>query len=337
MVWASRLGGGWVPVRACLIRSNYRQFIPSHPDNERVVAFPVAKFVAVFCHATGAIVDLAIGSVDTSELPLLRSLFHRFAPGDVVLGDRAYCAYTDMALLKGRGVHSVFRLHQRREADFRRGLRLGKDDVIAEWARPVQWRPCRGLSLDAFNGLPESMPVRLVRVRHMIKGFRNREIVIATTLLDPVETPAEELRALYRNRWTVELNLRSLKTYMGMEVLRCQSVDMVAKEIAMHVLAYNLIRLVMWHAAREAGRDPHRLSFTGTLHRLRHAMPLILLSRIRLNRALTDHLSISIATDVIPSRPNRYEPRRVKRRTKQYSLLIKPRAHYQKHGDPDGR
>jgi hypothetical protein len=295
--------------------------------------FPVAQFVAVFCHATGAIVDLAIDSIRPHELTLLRRLYHRFAPGDVVLGDRAYGAYVDMALLLTRGVHSVFRLHQRRKADFRRGVRLGQDDVLTVWMRPEQWLPSCGVSRAAFAELPETLPVRLVRITHTLKGFRNRTLVVATTLLDPVETPADEVRALYRNRWTAELNLRSLKTHLGMDVLRSQSVEVVAKEIAMHLVAYNLIRLLISAAARNAGRDPHQLSFAGTLHRLRHALPVLLFARADQRTALVDLLTAWIAADTLPHRPNRREPRRVKRRPKQYSLLKKHRHRYQRHGD----
>lgn len=306
---------------------------PQPPGQKPGCGFPVAQFVAVFCYATGAIVDLAIDNIKPHELTLLRRLYHRFAPGDVVCGDRAYGAYVDMALLLTRGVHSVFRLHQRRKADFRRGRHLGDDDVLTVWTRPAQWLPSCGLSRAAFAELPEVLPVRLVRIMHTVKGFRNRTLVVATTLLDPVETPADEIRTLYRNRWTAELNLRSLKTHLRMEVLRSQSVEVVAKEIAMHVLAYNLIRLLMSDAARRAGCDPHRLSFAGTLHRLRHALPVLLFGRPEQRARLSDLLATWIAADTLPHRPNRSEPRRVKRRPKSYSLLTKPRHWYHQNGD----
>lgn len=292
--------------------------------------FPIAQFVAVFCHATGAIVDLAVDALRPHELTLFRRLWQRFAPGDVVLGDRAYGAYTDMAQLLARGVFGVFRLHQKRKVDFRKGLRLGRGDVITVWTRPAQWLASCGLSRDEFEQLPATLRVRLVRITHAIKGFRNRTIVVATTLLDPVETPADEIRALYRCRWTAELNLRSLKTHLGMEVLRSKSVEVVAKEIAMHVLVYNLARVAMWRVAQQAGCDPRRLSFTGTLHRLRHALPLLFLhasppvGAIELLRYLVD----AIARDRVPDRPDRYEPRRVKRRAKPHDLLLKPRSWY---------
>jgi len=176
--------------------------------------------------------------------------------------------------------------------------------------------------------------------KHTPKGFRSRTVVVVTTLLDPIATPADAIRALYRDRWTAELRLRDLKTSLGMEVLRGQSLDVVRKEIAMHVLAYNLIRLLMWQAAREHGVALHRLSFTGTLHRVRVVLPLLMfLSHHRADRhtRLSGQLLKWIAQDILPNRPDRIEPRRKKRRPKEYSLLVKPRAWYRLHGDPDAR
>jgi hypothetical protein len=219
----------------------------------------------------------------------------------------------------------------------RRGQRLGEDDVLTTWLRPVRWSPSCGLTESEFAELPETLSVRLVRIRHVIKGYRNRTLVVATTLLDDVETPADEIRALYRNRWTAELNLRSLKTHLGMEVLRGRSIEIVAKEIAMHLVAYNFIRLLMADAARQAGRDPHRLSFTGTLHRLRHALPVLLFGDERQRAELTRQLATWIAADVVPHRPDRTEPRRIKRRPKQYSRLTRPRQWYNQHRDKNGR
>ena len=136
----------------------------------------------------------------------------------------------------------------------------------------------------------------------------------------------------------IELNLRSLKTQLGMDFLRGESVDVVTKEMVMHLLAYNLIRLLMWQAAREHGRDLHRLSFTGTLHRLRDVFPLVLRASTGENRErLMAQLRKWIADDELPDRPNRLEPRRRKRRPKEYSLLQRPRQWYRLHGDPDAR
>lgn len=192
------------------------------------------------------------------------------------------------------------------------------------WARPTRWLASFGISRQAFEPLPASMVVRLVGVSKTVKGFRTQKLVVATTLTDPRRVPAKALRALYRDRWTVELRLRELKTYLRMDVLRGQSPDVICKELAMHLLAYNLIRLLMWQAARRAGRNVHRLSFTGTLHRIQTAWPRMLWADPH-QAAVRDWLLQWIAQDDLPWRPDRFEPRRVKRRPKEYSRMVKPR------------
>lgn len=300
--------------------------------------FPVARLLVLFCWATGAIVDVVIGSLHAAELPLFRKLWHHFQAGDVILCDRAYCAYVDMVRLLQQGVFCVFRMHHRRKEDFRTGKRLGKDDQLVTWERPKQWLESMGIRREEFVQLPETLTVRMVRITGTPKGFRSRTVVVVTTLLDPVETPADQVRALYRDRWLAELNLRSVKVHLGMDVLRGQSVDVVTKEIVMHLVVYNLIRLLMWHAAREHDRPLHRLSFTGTLHRLRDMLPSMLRAARQAERLrLTARLLKWIADDQIPDRPDRLEPRRKKRRPKEYSLLTQPRRWYHLHGDHDAR
>ena len=135
----------------------------------------------------------------------------------------------------------------------------------------------------------------------------------------------------------MELNLRSLKTHLGMDILRGQSEDVVRKEIAVHLLGYNLIRLLMWRAAREHERNLHRLSFTGTLHRVRQLAPSMVLAPDHGDGRMITALLAWIASDIVPDRPNRVEPRRKKRRPKEYSLLRKPRRWYHLHGDKGAR
>jgi hypothetical protein len=303
--------------------------------------FPVARLVTLFCWATGAVLRCAIGNLRTSEIALLRRHSAEWLiPGDLLLADRHYCSYVDIARLNAIGVVVVFRLHARRPVDFRRGKRLGRDDQIVTWTRPEYWLPSFGVTPEEFEALPETLTLRQIRITTVPRGFRSRTIVVVTTLLDPIAYPADDIRALFRDRWTVELNLRAIKIALGMDVLRGQSPEVVRKEITMHLLAYNLIRLLMWRAARDHGKDLHRLSFTGTVHRLRTALPffmaLVGCSAAR-RTDLLNQLLKWIADDVLPDRPNRCEPRRKKRRPKQYSLLNKPRAWYRTHVDSGAR
>lgn len=309
-----------------------QEAFPQHCQ-KKGCGFPIAQFVALFCWTTGAVVDVAIDSLKPHELTLYRKLWHHFKAGDVVLADRAFGSFVDVARLQMMGVFGAFRLHQARKADFRRGRRLGKDDRLQTWLRPKKRLKSMSISQDEFQSLPEELTVRLIRVTGAPRGFRGRTIVLATTLLDPVEFPADEIRNLYRDRWTAELNFRSLKTDLGMEILRSMSPDMVRKEIIMHLIAYNLIRLLMWEAASQHGRALHRLSFTGTLHRIRTVFPILLLQTncdALQCAALFEQLLSWMVDNPIPDRPNRVEPRRVKRREKNYSRLTKPRAYYKR-------
>ena len=332
-----RSTGTWLGRRAWLVDGTTVS-MPDEPELQAAFpqpnaqkpgcGFPVARLEALFCWATGAIVDVVIDSLHSAELPLFRKLWHHFERGDVIVSDRAYCAYVDMVRLLQRGVFCVFRLHQGRKADFRVGRKLGKDDRLVVWQRP-KWEESMGISREELKSLPETLTVRLVRITEIPKGFRSRTIVVATTLLDPIETPADEIRALYRDRWRAELNLQSIKSQLGMDILRGKSVDVVTKEIVMHLVTYNLIRLLMWHAAHEHDRDPHRLSFTGTLHRLRDVFPFMLQAKTQREALrLLSRLLEWIAGDLVPDRPNRLEPRRKKRRPKAYGLLNKPRSWY---------
>lgn len=300
--------------------------------------FPVASFVALFSWATGAIVDITIGTLAVHELTLFRKLWHHFRPGDVVLNDRAYGSYVDLARLRERGVFCVSRLHQKRKINLRSARRLGHDDWLTTWQRPERWIASCGLSAEEFGELPETLDVRIVRITQIPRGFRSRPVWISTTLLDPIETRADEIRALYRDRWLAELNFRSLKIALGMDMLRGKSVNVVSKEIVMYLVAYNLIRLLMWHAAAEHGRNLHRLSFTGTLHRWRATLPLLIQQRTLAQALHLIALTLQwIADDSIPDRPNRLEPRRRKRRPKQYNVLQHPRSWYHQRYDAKHR
>jgi len=136
----------------------------------------------------------------------------------------------------------------------------------------------------------------------------------------------EMIAALYRDRWLIELRFRDIKTTMGMEVLRGKSADIVRKEIHMHLLAYNLIRCLMWQAASKHGRPLHRLSFAGTVDRLNAMIPYLWLFQGTHKAKTLYHLLLQwIAHDPNPDRPNRIEPRAVKRRPKEYPLLNRPR------------
>jgi hypothetical protein len=306
---------------------------PQPAGQKKGCGFPMARLLALFCWSTGAMLEVVIGSLHESELALFRTLLDRFGPGDVLLADRHYGSFIDIHRLKARRRRggpappaSIEGLPPRPSA--------GPEDRLVVWQRPPKWIPSCGISQEEFDALPETMELRMVRTTRTPPGFRSKVVVVVTTILDPAEASVDDLLALYRDRWMVELNLRSMKTTLKMEVLRGESVDVVRKEVFMHALLYNLIRVLMWEAARDSGRDVRRLSFAGTLHRLQRFAAVLLRSTCPADdERLLAVLLAWISGDKVPYRPGRMEPRRVKRRPKNYSRLTKPRAHYRKKGD----
>jgi hypothetical protein len=178
---------------------------------------------------------------------------------------------------------------------------------------------------------PATLTVRVLRFHTQVPGFRSRTILVATTLLDPGQYPREQIAALYADRWTVELRIRDVKTTLEMEVLRGKSPDVVRKEILMHFLAYDLIRALMWQAAQRHNRPLHRLSFAGTMQHFEAVAPYLwLFAGTPKAGALYKLLLSWIANDMLPRRPNRLEPRVLKRRPKPYKLLTRPRNEMRK-------
>jgi DDE family transposase len=299
------------------------------PDTQKPgLGFPLARIAAVFSLACGAVLELRIcryAGKGQSELGMLRTLWSMFLPGDVLLADRLMCTWTEMLMLKQRGIDCVCRFTSHRTADFRRGKRLGKGDHIVLWPKPT--KP-RSIDRETYDALPEFLTIRECRVDVDQTGFRTQTLLIATTLLDDDLFSKNDLAQLYRGRWNAELDLRSLKRTLQMDVLRCKTPELVRKEIWTHVLAYNLIRTIMAQTAAKHAIDPRSISFKGTVQTLEAFQPVIaiqgqhdssLLSR--LNQELLDAISVHRVAD----RPDRYEPRLRKRRPKHYGFLRKPR------------
>ena len=292
------------------------------------LGFPLARIAAVFSLACGAVVELGIcryAGKGQSELGLLRTLWDLFRPGDVLLADRLMCAWTEMVMLKQRGVDCVCRLTSHRTADFRRGRRLGEGDHVVVWPKPT--KP-RSIDREAYDALPESLTVRECRVRVARPGFRVRTLIVATTLLDPAEFTKDELAQLYRARWHGELDLRSLKQTLQMDVLRCKTPELVRKELWTHILAYNLIRTIAAQAATRHGVEPRSISFKGVVQTLEAFQPVVALRGqhdAAVRRELYERLLDAVASHRVGDRPDRYEPRRRKRRPKPYDRLMKPR------------
>src|SRR6516162_1758010 len=233
--------------------ANQRDY-PQPGTQKPGLGFPLARIAAVFSLACGAVLDVGIcryAGQGQGELSVLRTLWDLFRPGDVLLADRLMCAWTEMVMLKQRGVDCVCRLTSHRSADFRRGRRLGAGDHIVKWPKP---RKPRSIDTESYNRLPEFLMVRECRARVEQAGFRVQTLIVATALLGAGEFTKDDLAQLYRARWHAELDLRSLKQTLQMDVLRCKAPELVRKELWTHILAYNLIRTVIAQAYPFTGR-----------------------------------------------------------------------------------
>jgi hypothetical protein len=293
------------------------------------VGFPIARIAAVISLSCGAVLDLAIcryAGKGQGEISLLRRMWDLFREGDVLLTDCLMCTWTELVMLQQRGVDSVTRLNRAtRTADFRRGKRLGKDDHVVRWRKP---RRPRSIDRETYDSLPEFLTVRELRVRVEQPGFRTKTLVVATTLLDPEEVAKSDVADLYRARWNNELDLRSIKITLQMDILRRKTPELVRKEIWTHILAYNLIRTIIAQAATKHGIDPRSISFKGAIQTLEAFQPLIAIqgqhdSAFRMN--LYQQLLDVIVVHRVADRPDRFEPRKRKRRPKKYDKLIKSR------------
>src|SRR5262245_53993991 len=327
----------WKGRRVCLFDGSTVS-MPDTPANRRDYPltynqvpgtnFAIARIGAVISLSCGAILDLGVcryAGKGQGEVSLLRQLWDVLRPGDVLLGDRLMSGWVGMHLLKQRGVDTVSRLSAHRRADFRKGIRLGKDDHLVVWRKPTS---IRSVDRRTYNALPDSIAVREVRSRVEQPGFRTRSVVVVTTILDPEQASKEELATLYRARWNNELDLRSIKITLQMDLLRCKTPGLVRKEIWTHVLAYNLIRTMMAQAATIEGVEPRSISFKATLQILEAFRPLIAYRAhcgADDQEELYEQLLGAIAVHRVADRPDRFEPRMAKRRPKRYDRLTRPR------------
>ena len=297
-----------------------QQAYPQPPQQEPGLGFPLARIAAFFSLSCGAVLDLAICSYSGkghSELGMLRKLWDILRPGDIMLADRYMCAWHEIYLLKQRGIDTVTRVHHCRRVDFRRGKRLGKGDHIVEWRRPGR---IRSIDWQTLKSLPERLTIRETRVRIQQPGFRCRSMIVVSTLLDAEEVTASDLAELYRARWNAELDLRSLKQTMQMDILRCKTPELVRKEIWTHILAYNLIRTIIAQAATKHRIEPRTISFKGAIQTLEAFQPLIAIQGDRDSthrRNLYQQFLDAVATHRVADRPDRFEPRSAKTQAKE--------------------
>ncbi|MEJ1464564.1 MAG: IS4 family transposase, partial [Candidatus Sedimenticola sp. (ex Thyasira tokunagai)] len=311
--------------------------MPDTPDNQEVwpqqsnqktgCGFPQATICACFSLQTGALLSYEIGNKKSHELPMLRKQLDTFKPGDIFLGDKGFCSYFDVSSFKDRGVDSVITLARRHPVTECKSIKvLGENDLLIHWKKPVRSK-ASSYSQKDWEGLPETLLLRQIKVKVNQSGFRVSSFYIVTTLLDAKKYPASDIANLYFQRWDVELFFRDIKTTMGMDILRCKTPEMVCKEITMHFIVYNCIRCLMIEAGKRTNVGIRRISFKGGVQSLRQWESHLYKPGIsqREQDTLIQLMYESIAGNVVPLRPGRSEPRAVKRRPKPYQLLTAPR------------
>jgi hypothetical protein len=292
--------------------------------------FPVAHLLAMMNADTGLLRDAVLSPLNTHDMAKASALHPAMSAGDILVADRAFCSYVHLALCLQAHLHAIFRIHQQQIVDFHphrpsmsevlgKGLptsrwvkRLGRCDQLVEWVKP---QSCpKWMHAEQFAQLSEKILVRELKVRIRKPGCRVRQVVLVTTLLDPVEYPAAEIARLYGLRWRVEVDLRDIKITLGLDVLKGHSLDVVTKELQVYVLVYNLVRLGMLKAARQQQVHPSRISFIDALRWLQPPKPSQPLPELVVN----------------PERTDRIEPRCLKRRKKQFPYMTRPREELRK-------
>jgi len=323
--------------------SALQQRWPQNAMQKPGCGFPMIKLLGALDLATGMILHLTMMSLNCHEMSQLVGLHAALEAGDVLLADRGFCSFVHLALLSVFPMDAVFRMHQKMIVDFTPGRRhaprhgkkskrgkpkskflrkLGQEDQIVQWIRP-QTAP-KWIDASLFAGLAPTLMVRELRYRITVRGRRTRVVTIATTLLDPMRYPKRRIAELYGLRWEVETNFRHLKITLGMDRLKCKSEQGVLKELMIFVLVYNLVRAAMALAAKRQGvNDPNRVSFIDALRWLRERVS-------RSSAAVAHVLPGEPAIDLIVNRlrVGRWCPRVIKRRKKEYDLMIKPRHEY---------
>ena len=311
---------------------------PQHGSQKKGCGFPLAKIGVLFSYATGSVVGTVIDIFKTHDIKLARKLTDYLDAGDILLGDRAFCSYIDIYLWKKKGVDSVMRLHQGR---LQKGKKRPKYTVIPPFKKKKKTRKCphdclilwekpkrkpKDISREDFDSLPKDLVLREVHCYICIPGFRTKEVIVVTTLIDAVEYPSSDILDLYDSRWQAEVNLRNIKTTLGMDILSCQTPEMVRKEIYVYLLAYNLLRSIMYDAGDTFDHKPIRLSLQATRQHLNNFSIKWIEKTIRKAKKIYQIMLLKVADSYEKRRVGRVEPRVRKRRPKAYRLMQEPRA-----------
>lgn len=303
---------------------------PQNPAQKPGIGFPIARMVVVLSLATACVIDVAIGKYKgkaTGETALLRQLLACFAPKDIAVADRFYGNYWTIALLMSRGVDVCFRKHQARRTDFRTGKRLGKNDHLVTWTRPP--RPS-WMTHEMYDTMPLEIVLREIRYTISEPGRKQDPFVVVTTLYQnksKQDVTIDDIAELFGFRWNAELDIRSIKTHLNLHHLRCKSPEMVRREFWTTILAYNAIRTTAACSAKLHDVNPRQISFVSTCQFVLAAWDVLASGLIAAKSIMGYCLSRlkQISKCIVGNRPGRFEPRVLKKRQKNYNLMMQPR------------
>lgn len=286
------------------------------------IGFPLARLAVLLSLATGACHDLAIASYTgkgTGETTLLRQMYDSLSPGDVIVADALFDNYFVACELRERGIELVARVQAERVGS--RALERRPDGDVIVWPRPQKPRGMRG---ERYRSYPETLTMRQVSVDARSNNTRAEQFKVITTMLTP-SIDGGQIGELYERRWDGEIDIRSIKSTMKMEILRCKTPAMIHKEVWAHLLAYNLLRTVMAVAASESTVEPREISFKGAKQALMAFAPKLEAARPEQRSCLVDAMLKAVAYHRVGNRPGRWEPRARKRRPKPGARLTQPR------------
>lgn len=290
------------------------EYFGRRKGNYGFARFPLARVVVSFDLHTLIQVGHEVGAYTTGETSLLRHHFSKFQPGDVLVLDRHYAGANLYAQYKRAGLEFITRIHQNIQIEKLKVVqRLGSGDLVVEM-------PVNAGHRKQDSTLPEFVQVRIIQTKARIRG-RKETFWIATSLLNSKSYSAEEIQAWYKKRWKVEGLIQELKVWLGADVLRSKTVTGILKELYARVIGLNLIHWLILKSAEKHGKSPERLSVSATL-RLTAAQSLKMSTApVWQLPALFEQLLDHIAFSTVAHRPNRIEPRMIKRETKYYDML----------------
>ena len=289
---------------------------PQHGEQKKGVGFPIARLLVVMSLTVGTVINYALAAYQgkgTGEQSLLRKMEDGIKTNDIMLGDRNFPDYFFMSDLQAIGADGIFKGHAQRHYDFRKGEKLGKNDHVAQWKKPKRpgW-----MDEKTYQCYPDEIKIR---------EFKVTGAVYVTTFLNEKKYPKRELAEVYKLRWQIEINLKNIKDTMNMDMLSCKSPEMVKKEIGIHFLAYNFIKILIAEASQRSGHNPRRISFKGAMQLLNSFMPYFVSGSSKDNKRMYGQMLSLIVKNIIGDRPGRVEPRKIKQRGSLFKLLNKPR------------